>query len=216
MKKALNTLKPLAVILLLSFLNQSIALAGLWDIPDGFIGSSIRVLLFLFFCLLCFGLTRGVIRRNYPKVMTRDGLLSLKGELKYVALTYLIIVAAFFVYNQLVTKSTASTSQLIQVLNQKDGLALVLLLLALNVTQPLLEEMVFRGMLIEYFRPYSLWGALIISSLIFGFVHDGLLFSQQLFAGLALGSLYLYRDNIYACMLVHVLVNLTVTIINLQ
>lgn len=78
-------------------------------------------------------------------------------------------------------------------------------------TQPLLEEILFRGIILGSLEKYSHIVAIILSAVLFGFAHDGEMLSQHLVSGIVLGILYIKRRNLYSCVVVHGLMNATVT-----
>ena len=71
-----------------------------------------------------------------------------------------------------------------------------------------MEELFFRKGLIDLCSPYGKKFALVISSLLFGFIHMNL--SQGIFAiifGLIMGSIYLYTKDIKTSMIIHLINN---------
>ncbi len=87
-----------------------------------------------------------------------------------------------------------------------DGTAISLLLniFVLAVLPAILEELVFRGYVMQAMRPYGNWFAVWVSSLLFSLMHGNL--EQIPFSfvvGLALGWLLIYTDNIWLCVAVH-------------
>lgn len=84
---------------------------------------------------------------------------------------------------------------------------------ALSITAGVCEEIAYRGFLMTYLEGWvGIWGALALSSLIFGFGHfyqgpRGIL--KTGIVGAVMGLLYLLTGSLWAPMLVHVLVDLS-------
>lgn len=77
-------------------------------------------------------------------------------------------------------------------------------LLVMAVLPALLEEMVFRGYILQTVRPYGEWFAILISALLFSLIHGNI--RQIPFAfivGIFLGWLYVATDNIWLPIAVH-------------
>ncbi len=79
---------------------------------------------------------------------------------------------------------------------------------------PIVEELVFRKALHDFLRSlkFPVWLILIISSLLFGFIHvldegDLVQVFPYIFMGVALGGVELYSKNIYPSILVHIFIN---------
>lgn len=82
--------------------------------------------------------------------------------------------------------------------------SLAINLFTLAVLPALLEEMIYRGYILQTLRSYGNWFAVIISSLLFSLMHGNL--RQIPFAfivGLVLGALYVITDNIWVSIAVH-------------
>lgn len=93
--------------------------------------------------------------------------------------------------------------------------ALLLTLLSTAVLPALIEEMLFRGVLLQMLRPAGDLNALIITSVLFGVTHGTV--SQIPFAaiiGLACGYLVLKTGNLYLAMLLHFLNNAIATLLD--
>lgn len=83
---------------------------------------------------------------------------------------------------------------------------------------PITEELVFRKAMHNFFRnlKFPAWLILIISSVIFGFIHvldegDFVQVFPYIFMGAALGGIELYSKNIYPSMIVHIIINAIAT-----
>lgn len=76
--------------------------------------------------------------------------------------------------------------------------------LVIAVLPALLEELVFRGYVLQALRPYGDWFAIFVSALLFGLMHENI--EQIPFAfvvGLALGWLCVYTNNIWLSVAAH-------------
>ena len=81
-------------------------------------------------------------------------------------------------------------------------------LLILAVLPGILEELIYRGCIIQMLRPYGVWFSVIVSAVTFGLMHRNI--RQIPFAiivGLALGALYVITNNIWMPIIVHFLNN---------
>ncbi|NEP19511.1 MAG: CPBP family intramembrane metalloprotease, partial [Leptolyngbya sp. SIO4C1] len=91
------------------------------------------------------------------------------------------------------------------VLEESDGVALLLFFLTASIAAPLFEEVLFRGFLLPSLTRYlPVWGAIGLSSLIFATAH--LSFSEILpltVLGAALGFIYTRSRNLLAPILLH-------------
>jgi membrane protease YdiL (CAAX protease family) len=89
------------------------------------------------------------------------------------------------------------------------------LLLQLLLIAPIFEEVIFRGLFLNLFiyfvgkNDLSALIGIILSSLVFGYIHADLVSAKTL-GGVLLGYIFLYkwRGNVVACMLTHSSVNL--------
>lgn len=79
------------------------------------------------------------------------------------------------------------------------------------IVAPIFEEIVFRGIPIEYFKKYNVRESyiLILTSLFFGLSHmPSLLLAHTFVLGLILSLVYLRDRNIFYCILIHFCFNL--------
>lgn len=95
-----------------------------------------------------------------------------------------------------------------------DSIALILEVIAGVFLAPIVEELVFRGVLFNRLKvKKGIVFAMIVSSILFALGHEfGGMISAFLF-GLCQCVLYLKTDNIFTCIMVHFLNNLTVYIL---
>lgn len=76
---------------------------------------------------------------------------------------------------------------------------------------PLLEELLFRGVILESMKMYNCRFAVVFSSVIFGLMHGNAAQAINGFlVGLVLGALYVRSDSLVPCTLMHMIMN-TVT-----
>ena len=84
----------------------------------------------------------------------------------------------------------------------------VLQFISVAIVPGICEEFLFRGMILSSLAPYGKTGAVIVSALLFGFMHQN---PFQMFyataAGIVLGLMYLYTNSIWCCMITHILNN---------
>lgn len=93
--------------------------------------------------------------------------------------------------------------------------ALIFYVIEISVFAPILEELIFRGMILQNLRKYGDFFAILVSSILFAFLHGN--FSQTPFAfvvGLALGFTVIETGSIFICILLHCCVNTISTIIS--
>jgi membrane protease YdiL (CAAX protease family) len=90
----------------------------------------------------------------------------------------------------------------------------LLLFLAVAVVAPLVEELVFRGMLFQLLRrPLPLWGAVVLSAFVFAVVHGIPVLLPDLFlCGVALALVFHYTRSLYCSTFLHVLTNTVVVV----
>lgn len=89
-----------------------------------------------------------------------------------------------------------------------DPLVLVLYGIVIVLIPPLVEEMLFRGMILQSLRRYGNGFAVIASALLFGFYHAN--FAQSVFAflcGLAMGFVVIRTGSLLPSILIHMLNN---------
>ena len=200
---------------LLTFAIQVVPLTVVRRFYDGVMGDVFSVGFFLLSFFICLTILVCLIKRWGDK--TTLYCLPIKWvELKWIVLAYLanlVLVVGFILFMTVLGKVHDNTSSLsfFQHLETSGFLYTFLFWLSTTFTQPLLEEMLFRGIILGSLEKYSSVFAVILSAVLFGFVHDGEIISQHLVSGIVLGSLYIKRRNLYSCVVVHGLMNATVT-----
>lgn len=86
--------------------------------------------------------------------------------------------------------------------------SLVLNLVVLAVLPAILEELLFRGLILHTLRPYGERLAVVLTAILFGFIHGGI--TQSVFAflvGLVLGWLTVTTRNIWPAIVLHFINN---------
>lgn len=200
---------------LLTFAIQVVPLTVVRRFYDGAIGDVFSVGVFFLTFFICLTILVYLIKR-WGDETTLDCLPIKWVELKWIVLAYLanlVLVVGFILFMTVLGKVHDNTSSLsfFQHLETRGFLYTFLFWLSTAFTQPLLEEMLFRGIILGTLEKYSPIFAVFLSAVLFGFAHDGEIISQHLVTGIVLGSLYIKRRNLYSCVVVHGLMNATVT-----
>ncbi len=124
-----------------------------------------------------------------------------------VALPLMIAISAL---NQQIWHGQGGNNPLLQtVLQESDGIALLLFFVTAAVAAPLFEEILFRGFLLPSLTRYMpVWGAIVLSSFIFASAHLSLSEVIPLtLLGAILAWVYTRSRNLLAPMLIHSLWN---------
>lgn len=200
---------------LLTFAIQVVPLTVVRRFYDGAMGDVFSVGVFFLTFFICLTILVYLIKR-WGDETTLDYLPIKWVELKWIVLAYLanlVLVVGFILFMTVLGKVHDNTSSLsfFQHLETRGFLYTFLFWLSTAFTQPLLEEMLFRGIILGTLEKYSPIFAVFLSAVLFGFAHDGEIISQHLVTGIVLGSLYIKRRNLYSCVVVHGLMNATVT-----
>ena len=200
---------------LLTFAIQVVPLTVVRRFYDGAMGDVFSVGVFFLTFFICLTILVYLIKR-WGDETTLDCLPIKWVELKWIVLAYLanlVLVVGFILFMTVLGKVHDNTSSLsfFQHLETRGFLYTFLFWLSTAFTQPLLEEMLFRGIILGTLEKYSPIFAVFLSAVLFGFAHYGEIISQHLVTGIVLGSLYIKRRNLYSCVVVHGLMNATVT-----
>lgn len=200
---------------LLTFAIQVVPLTVVRRFYDGAMGDVFSVGVFFLTFFICLTILVYLIKR-WGDETTLDCLPIKWVELKWIVLAYLanlVLVVGFILFMTVLGKVHDNTSSLsfFQHLETRGFLYTFLFWLSTAFTQPLLEEMLFRGIILGTLEKYSPIFVVFLSAVLFGFAHDGEIISQHLVTGIVLGSLYIKRRNLYSCVVVHGLMNATVT-----
>ena len=124
--------------------------------------------------------------------------------------TALPIVVIVSLINQKLWQGQGGSNPLLQMaLESRDNTALGIFFFTAAIAAPLFEEFLFRGFLLPSLTRYtSVWGAILISSLLFAAAHLSLSEILPLTAlGIVLGIVYTRSRNLLSSMLLHSLWN---------
>ena len=117
-------------------------------------------------------------------------------------------VAAFILVIIMMLFFKAENIQDVSVSMNKSLAANVIMYFYVCILGPVLEEIVFRGIVLESMREYNERFAIVFSALIFGLMHGN--FPQAINAaavGLVLGALYVRSDSLFPSSVIHILMN---------
>ncbi|WP_375509439.1 lysostaphin resistance A-like protein [uncultured Nostoc sp.] len=120
------------------------------------------------------------------------------------------IVVVVSLINQQLWQGQGGSNPLLQLaLESQDGVALGIFFFTAAIAAPFFEEILFRGFLLPSLTRYlPVWGAILISSLLFAIAHLSLSEILPLTAlGIVLGVVYTRSRNLLAPMLLHSLWN---------
>jgi membrane protease YdiL (CAAX protease family) len=116
-----------------------------------------------------------------------------------------LVVLVSLINQQLWQGQGGSNPILSLALQSQDKVALVIFFLTASVAAPIFEELIFRGFLLPSLTRYlSVWGSILISSLIFAIAH--LSISEVLpltTLGIILGFIYTRSRNLFSPMILH-------------
>lgn len=81
------------------------------------------------------------------------------------------------------------------------------------ISQPILEELLFRGILQERLARYSSWLSIIITSIVFSYIHGyGAIINSQFISSIIYGIIYKSSDDVRFPIIIHSLQNLVVVL----
>ncbi|KRM69738.1 CPBP family intramembrane glutamic endopeptidase [Apilactobacillus ozensis] len=126
-----------------------------------------------------------------------------------IILEMVLSVLNMVIYN----KTTSSNQQAINEMLNRNHLTLILMLFGLIILSPILEELVFRGILMDsVFQPGAKWLPIVISGALFGLAHSpgfNIFFILTYFEmGFFMAYVYRKTGNIKANITMHMLNNL--------
>lgn len=104
------------------------------------------------------------------------------------------------------------------VITQKQSLgANIIMYFYICIFGPILEELLFRGIVLESVRPYNERFAIFFSSLIFGIMHGNISQAVNGFLiGLVLGALYVRSGSIVPSTVMHILMNSVTSVVSVM
>ncbi|MBW4684307.1 MAG: CPBP family intramembrane metalloprotease [Komarekiella atlantica HA4396-MV6] len=120
------------------------------------------------------------------------------------------IVVVVSLINQQLWQGQGGSNPLLQLaLESRDSIALGIFFFTAAIAAPFFEELLFRGFLLPSLTRYlPVWGAILVSSLLFAIAHLSLSEILPLTAlGIVLGIVYTRSRNLFAPMLLHSLWN---------
>lgn len=120
------------------------------------------------------------------------------------------LVLVVSLINQLIWHGQGGSNPILPIaLENRDGIALGVFFITASIAAPLYEEILFRGFLLPSLTRYlPVWGAIIISSLLFALAHLSLSEVLPLATlGMVMGFVYTRSRNILSSMLLHCLWN---------
>lgn len=90
-------------------------------------------------------------------------------------------------------------------------------LIIIVILGPILEEMLFRGIIFGYLKKnFNIIAAVIVQALVFGVVHGNIVQGTYAFiSGILLAIVYIHYESIFACIIVHMTINLLGTLVNI-
>ncbi|NBD33611.1 MAG: CPBP family intramembrane metalloprotease [Cyanobacteria bacterium] len=145
------------------------------------------------------------LRGNDSSVLSSSLLWGIGGYL--VAIPLVVIIS---IVNQQIWQGQGGSNPLLFLaVKAQDPIALLIFFTTAAIAAPLFEEIIFRGFLLPSLtRYFPVWGAIVLSSLLFSIAHLSLSEVLPLTAlGLVLGVVYTRSRNIVASMIVHSLWN---------
>lgn len=192
----LRSLKEIIIVFILQYLL--VVLCGViyslfgYDI-NNFMGS------IGYFIVVIFNIIVIILLNKRYKLITNKVSFSLYFPYIYLIICYALIMNnIFFIFN-LTNSNVASIN-------------IILLIISSGVIGPVVEELLFRGILFNNLNKYySNKKSILISSLIFGLFHTSINgFIYAFFLGIILSYIYLKANDIKICMLGHMLSNILV------
>lgn len=219
MKKGMSSFVKIFICLVLVMGIQLVALTGVRSFGQGLAGEGIRLAVFLVALVTCTVVLVHLIRNWGDEFVLSHSVLNWR-ELKWVLIAYvsnMLLVFTFLGISYLLRIPIHSndSQNMFHSFQHSGWLQATLFLITTSITQPMLEEFLFRGVIQGSLEKYSSLFALFLSAFFFGYAHNGALISEQFITGLILGMLYLKRRNLFSCWLVHGMINGTVTLLYL-
>lgn len=132
----------------------------------------------------------------------------------YLLLGYIISYMSDFLFSYLLSPSSnqISLNETVEMMGRQE---LPYFLLIVCFIAPIAEELIYRGVLMTTFFKNSPWyGDVLLSAIIFGYIHVNFALTPLAFfihasGGLILALLYRMTKNLYYPILVHILINIT-------
>ncbi|MGQ7686254.1 lysostaphin resistance A-like protein [Streptococcus suis] len=180
-------------------------------VSNNLTGDTIRIIVCIAFVLLSLWFLSSFAKRL--DITFKQGKINKKSLVIYSSVTLfltLVYVTILYVGNGYNVGSVPT-----QILEMKERpIVFILYLLTTIVTQPILEEILYRGILQEKLSRYIGWGSIVVTSLIFSYSHDyQIAFNSQLISSLIYGLAYYSTADIRVSSIVHCLHNFAVVMV---
>ena len=132
----------------------------------------------------------------------------------YLLLGYIISYMSDFLFSYFISLSSnqISLNETVEMMERQE---FPYFLLIVCFIAPITEELIYRGVLMTIFFKNSLWyGDVLLSAIIFGYIHINFALTPLAFfiyasGGLILALLYRMTKSLYYPILVHILINIT-------
>lgn len=106
--------------------------------------------------------------------------------------------------NSLLAPLPEATAEALMSSGLDSGYKLVLMLISTAIIPAFVEELLFRGLILSQIKPYSTLGAILISAILFGLMHQTTYqFFYTTVLGVILAVVCIKTGSIWACVLVH-------------
>ncbi|MCL4934126.1 CPBP family intramembrane glutamic endopeptidase [Streptococcus suis] len=185
-------------------------------VSNNLTGDTIRIIVCIAFVLLSLWFLSSFAKRldiTFNLLQFKQGKINKNSLVIYSSVTLfltLVYVTILYVGNGYNVGSVPT-----QILEMKERpIVFILYLLTTIVTQPILEEILYRGILQEKLSRYIGWGSIVVTSLIFSYSHDyQIAFNSQLISSLIYGLAYYSTDDIRVSSIAHCLHNFAVVMV---
>lgn len=153
-------------------------------------------------CILCYcGMTR--TESLWKRIPHRK----LSGKVLFWIALYTLLMWPLTIVCNLVSQLLVQNTAL-QLMDTVGELPFSVLFFAIAILPPIIEELGFRGILLQNYRESGVWSGILLSALLFGLMHMNL--NQMLYAvviGILLALLVEATDSIFSSMWMHFLIN---------
>ncbi len=201
---------------LLSFLLSMVGVLIIMNLPQDmdnvfwtvFLESIFRLFIILFFAAwYLWQKTKKKQKIKYKRVFSGKNILSITGLAVFGQVVTGVIVAIMAIFFR---QAALEYEQVVRSFSLETTSPLLMILLV-GVLGPIAEEFFFRGVLYENLKQgIEVWGAMIVSALVFGIFHGNLIQGfYAVLAGLLLAYIYEKTGTILASILLHILFNLS-------
>jgi len=122
-------------------------------------------------------------------------------------------ITLFFAYVNFYTVEIIEYSKIYEAIGTEEDLSenykLILSIISGAIVPAFCEEFLFRGVVISNLSPYGKKSAVVISAILFGFMHQNVgQIIYTIVAGLVLGFIYIRTRSIWGCVILHFINNL--------